>query len=89
MLKVVNAVCSTLSELRNDIEDTEEYETGFIESAINKMAGLLHVGFGVAGASIIQNNLRNSGDLNPMVAGKKVFCSKMKALCYQNNLSIN
>jgi hypothetical protein len=49
-----------------------ESETDMLEHAITKMARLLQIGFGSAGAEIIANNLSEGGELNPMVPGSKV-----------------
>ncbi len=46
--------------------DEEGAETGLLEKTLQKLSGLLQVGFGEAGASIIQRNL-GSGELNVMV----------------------
>lgn len=43
-----------------------------LEQAITKMARLLQIGFGSAGAEIIANNLSDGGELNPMVPGAKI-----------------
>lgn len=52
-------------------EVTESNETDLLEIAINKMAALLQVGFGCAGAEIIAKNL-SDGELDPMIPGAKV-----------------
>jgi hypothetical protein len=44
-------------------------ETDVLEQAITKMAALLQVGFGSAGAEIIAKHLSSSGELNPMIPG--------------------
>jgi hypothetical protein len=44
----------------------DDAETGLLEKTLQKLSGLLQVGFGEAGASIIQRNL-GSGELNVMV----------------------
>ena len=50
------------------------YETGFLEGAVAKMAHLLNMGYGAAGAEIIQRNLGLSeGDsVETFIAGSKV-----------------
>jgi len=50
----------------------DENETDMLEAAITKMARLLQIGFGSAGAEIIANNLSDGGELNPMVPGSKI-----------------
>lgn len=47
-------------------------ETDLLEQAINKMATLLQIGFGCAGAEIIAKILSEGGELDPMVPGVKV-----------------
>ena len=49
-----------------------EYETALIENCLRKIGGLLQVGFGEAGASIIAENMNADGELDPMVKGHKV-----------------
>jgi len=50
----------------------ESNETDMLEQAIAKMAALLQVGFGSAGAEIIGKNLSDIGELNPMIPGVRV-----------------
>jgi class 3 adenylate cyclase len=47
-------------------------ETDVLELAITKMAALLQIGFGSAGAEIIAKNLSDMGELNPMIPGVRV-----------------
>lgn len=49
-----------------------QYETEQLELTLLKLAGLLQVGFGAAGAEIIGKNLTSNG-LNVMIPGQKVF----------------
>ncbi|PFH34891.1 adenylate and guanylate cyclase catalytic domain-containing protein [Besnoitia besnoiti] len=50
-----------------------QLETSMLETTILKIGGLLQVGFGEAGASIIGRNMRSGdGDLNIMIPGEKV-----------------
>ena len=39
-------------------------ETGFLENAVAKISGLLSIGFGQAGASIIASSIVNGGKVN-------------------------
>ena len=48
------------------------FETSLLETTLEKISSLLQVGFGVAGAQIIQSNMSSGGDLNVMIPGKKV-----------------
>ena len=50
----------------------ESNETDMLEQAITKMAALLQVGFGSAGAEIIAKNLSDMGELNIMIPGVRV-----------------
>ncbi|KAL7553381.1 hypothetical protein ACHAWF_017532 [Thalassiosira exigua] len=50
----------------------ESNETDMLEQAIAKMAALLQVGFGSAGAEVISKNLSDMGELNPMIPGVRV-----------------
>ena len=50
----------------------ESNETDMLAQAITKMAALLQVGFGSAGAEIIAKNLSDMGELNPMIPGVRV-----------------
>jgi len=52
--------------------ETESNETEVLEQAITKMARLLQIGFGAAGAEIIAKSLSDIGELDPMVPGIRV-----------------
>ena len=47
-------------------------ETDILQQAITKMATLLQIGFGCAGAEIIAKSFSDMGELDPMVPGAKV-----------------
>jgi class 3 adenylate cyclase len=49
------------------------YETHLLESTLTKIAGLVQIGFGSAGASIIKQNMSHHGAFDPLVRGRKVF----------------
>ncbi|KFG31685.1 adenylate and guanylate cyclase catalytic domain-containing protein [Toxoplasma gondii RUB] len=54
-------------------KSANQLETSMLETTILKIGGLLQVGFGEAGASIIGRNMRSGdGDLNIMIPGEKV-----------------
>ncbi|KAK9835000.1 hypothetical protein WJX81_003326 [Elliptochloris bilobata] len=53
-------------------EETSAMETRILEASITKICSLLAVGFGDAGAEVIAENIKNGGDLNPMIPGQKV-----------------
>ena len=70
-------------------EDEDEFdtnfETGFLEEAVLKMAELLHMGYGAAGTEIIQRNLGLSDGMavETFIAGKRLdacfaFCDIRK-----------
>jgi hypothetical protein len=50
-----------------------QYETAILEKAIIKIGHLLALGFGDAGAKIIAQNIGQQGELDPMMAGQRVF----------------
>lgn len=51
-----------------------EMETEVLENVIMKIGALLVLGFGEAGTEIITANIKKgSGDIDPMVPGKKIF----------------
>lgn len=53
-------------------EDSEgPYETVILENTIVKIGALLAIGFGEAGSEIIAQNMEKSGEVNPMLPGKK------------------
>jgi len=62
--------------MRQHIDNTdsgeEQFETKILENSISKICSLLAVGFGDAGAEIIAENMKQGGDLNPMVPGRKM-----------------
>ena len=49
-----------------------EGETGLVQTALTKISGMLQIGFGEAGVSVISQNLSADGDLNAMVPGSRV-----------------
>ena len=49
-------------------------ETVMLEQTLIKIGGLLALGFGEAGSSIIAKNMSGGEDINPMLAGQKVIC---------------
>lgn len=55
------------------IAEKNQYETVVLENAIIKISHLLALGFGEAGARIIQQNLNSTGELNAMMPGHKTY----------------
>eukprot|EP00290_Baffinella_frigidus_P031727 CAMPEP_0180265342 /NCGR_PEP_ID=MMETSP0988-20121125/393_1 /TAXON_ID=697907 /ORGANISM="non described non described, Strain CCMP2293" /LENGTH=831 /DNA_ID=CAMNT_0022235805 /DNA_START=33 /DNA_END=2528 /DNA_ORIENTATION=+ len=49
-----------------------ELETDFVERALQKFGQMLQIAFGEAGSEIIGKSLGADGDLNPMMAGRKM-----------------
>ena len=50
-------------------------ETAVLENTLSKIGALLALGFGEAGSEIIAANMqRGSGDVDPMIPGKKSLC---------------
>ena len=58
--------------MKNRGESSESNETDLLEQTITKMATLLQVGFGCAGAEIIAKSLSAEGEVDPMVPGNRV-----------------
>ena len=54
-------------------KDDGNYETTILEKTILKLGALLALGFGEAGSNIIAQNMSKSGDVDPMIPGKKVM----------------
>lgn len=52
-------------------DEGDNLETVIIENAIVKIGILLALGFGDAGSEIIGSNMQKSGDVDPMIPGKK------------------
>ena len=52
--------------------DQSAHETMLLEKTLQKIGGLLQVGFGAAGAEIIGKNMTGDGDLDAMVPGKLI-----------------
>lgn len=48
-------------------------ETVALEQTIVKIGALLALGFGEAGSKIIAQNMKGSGDVNPMLPGQKIM----------------
>ena len=47
------------------------FETVILENTIVKIGALLAIGFGEAGSEIIAKNMEKSGEVDPMLPGKK------------------
>ena len=76
MIKLVKRLADNpLANLyRNDedVDAAEGFETTLLETTLEKISSLLQVGFGVAGAQIIQCNMSSGGDLDVMIPGRKI-----------------
>ena len=70
-----NPLASTASngmEFKSDkVAQEQGYETALLEATLKKIGALMQVGFGAAGADIIGKNM-GSGELDPMLPGKKI-----------------
>ncbi len=51
----------------------EVMETKLLEQTIVKIGSLLALGFGEAGSKIIAENMKGSGDVDPMLPGQKIM----------------
>jgi len=76
MVKKVNAIAKNplLAKEHTLVKDCSagfKNETIQVENAITKIGGLLALGFGEAGSAIVANNIAQTGDINPMMPGKK------------------
>jgi len=71
-LFVTRLAANPLGKIHPSGEAAQPYETLLLEQTFMKLAGLLQIGFGMAGAEVISHNMQ--GDyLDPMVPGRKVF----------------
>ncbi|CAK82558.1 unnamed protein product (macronuclear) [Paramecium tetraurelia] len=73
MIAKVNVIAKNpqeAKEMKLEVEQLQR-ETTQIENAIIKIGALLALGFGDAGSAIIGTNMASSGDVNPMLPGKK------------------
>ncbi|KAG8460085.1 hypothetical protein KFE25_014230 [Diacronema lutheri] len=57
---------------RKRARGSTQAETSQLLTSIGKIASLLQIGFGEAGAAIIGANLAQGGEINPMSAGRKM-----------------
>lgn len=77
MIIKVNKIASNPLASKNETlifaKDKMQSETSIIENAITKIGVLLALGFGEAGTEIIALNIARSGDVDPMIAGKKRY----------------
>lgn len=54
-------------------KEQENFETAVLERTIVKIGALLALGFGEAGSEIIGQNMNKTGEVDPMVPGKKIY----------------
>jgi hypothetical protein len=54
-------------------QEFDSFETSILEKTIVKIGALLALGFGEAGSEIIAKNMQKSGEVDPMIPGKKVI----------------
>ena len=76
MVNLVNELkanpLADFSKMDRDKKLEKAYETKLLENTIKKIGTLMKVGFGEAGTRLIADNLNRDGELDPMVAGRKV-----------------
>ena len=61
-------------ELRDGVKKKgAPLETEVLERTLNKIGGLLALGFGEAGSKIIANNMEGGNEINPMLPGQKII----------------
>ena len=71
-LFVTRLAANPLGKIRPSGDADQPFETRLLESTFMKLAGLLQISFGAAGAEVISHNMH--GDfLDPMVPGRKIF----------------
>lgn len=58
---------------KKDKTDASNYETQILERTIIKIGALLALGFGEAGSEIIAKNMEKSGEVDPLIPGKKMM----------------
>jgi len=77
MMNMVEEVAKDPLQPLNIGDNGGEYETRLLETTIEKITGLLRVGFGEAGAGIISANLSASdggtSTINPLLPGVRVY----------------
>merc|ERR1711871_214570 len=79
MMNMVEAVAKDPLQplqFQHDGSGSGEYETRLLESTIEKITGLLRVGFGEAGAGIIKANpdiADNTAVINPLIPGVRIY----------------
>ena len=63
---------STPNSKKDKKKEEATYETTILEKTIIKIGALLALGFGEAGSEIIAQNMSKSGEVDPMIPGKKI-----------------
>lgn len=58
---------------RKKKKKTAPFETQILEQTLIKIGALLALGFGEAGSKIIAENMKATGDVNPMIPGNKII----------------
>ena len=57
---------------KKKVKKEEKFETVILEQTIIKIGALLALGFGEAGSKIIAENMKKSGDVDPMIPGHRL-----------------
>lgn len=61
------------TKIKAEKMEFEKYETSIQEKIIVRIGALLALGFGEAGSEVIAKNMAKSGEVNPMIPGKKII----------------
>lgn len=70
---IMSELIKTNKDAAKEKEELANYETGLLENTIVKIGALLALGFGEAGSEIIAQNMKSTGEINPMIPGKKII----------------
>ena len=56
---------------KGKVKQDAPMETEVLQNTLNKIGGLLAIGFGEAGSKIIAENMRKGDDVDPLLPGQK------------------
>lgn len=56
---------------KGKVQQDAPMETEVLQNTLNKIGGLLAIGFGEAGSKIIAENMRKGDDVDPLLPGQK------------------
>lgn len=69
--RIMQAEAKKGKQKKKNTEKEAPFETVILENTIVKIGALLAIGFGEAGSHIIAQNMEKSGEVDPMLPGKK------------------